>query len=408
MVHSQAEMNRSILFVIGDLDMGGAEQHLTQVLPALARSGLRPSIYTVTHKGTLAPILEELGIRVFAPPLSSLTRRLPRHLRRIVSLPLSFVGLLLALWLNRPAMVHFFLPAAYLLGGLTSLLVPLNGRIMSRRSLRNYQQGHQFLAKIERWLHLRMTAVLGNSKAVVKQLGEEGVPLHRLGLIYNGVDINLYRSLPGRVELRRSLGIGAEALVLVMVANFIPYKGHEDLLLALSSIKEELPQSWVVLLAGGGGAYEELIRNRAAALDLEGHVRHLGVRSDIPLILGAADIGILSSHQEGFSNSVLEGMAAGLPMVVTNVGGNPEAVVDGETGLVVPPRAPDTLATAILVLSHDEAKRRRMGDAGRHRAETPFGHKNCVAKYAALYEGLMDKRSATVAELTESPFSQSE
>lgn len=394
-------MSRSILFVIGDLGLGGTERHLVQILPALASRNLSPIVYTITHKGQLAPLLEDQGIRVIAPPLSSLTRRLPRNLRPFAILPLGFIGLLFTLLRHRPRIVHFFLPAAYLLGGLTSLLVPLDGRVMSRRSLRDYQGGHPFLAKIERWLHPRMTATLGNSKAVVKQLVEEGVPHDRLGLIYNGIDIDIYRSLPERLDLRQLLNIEKETLVLVMVANFIPYKGHDDLLRALSSLKEELPQPWEALLVGGGDAYEDVIRNRAAAMGLDKHVRHLGVRSDIPQVFGAADIGILCSHQEGFSNSVLEGMAAGLPMVVTDVGGNPEAVAHGETGLVVPPNAPDSLAAAILSLAHDKDKRRQMGDAGQRRAETLFSINVCVAKYAALYEGLMDKRHTSVTELIE-------
>ncbi|NKB49957.1 MAG: glycosyltransferase [Alphaproteobacteria bacterium] len=393
-------MTRSILFVIGDLDVGGAERHLLQILPPLARGNLSPAVYTLTHKGELAPLLEQQGIRVIAPPLSLLTRRLPRNVRRLVSLPLSFAGLLFALLRNRPRIVHFFLPAAYLLGGLTSLLVPLDGRVMSRRSLRDYQSGHQFLAKIERWLHRRMTACLGNSKAVVEQLAEEGIPGDRLGLIYNGIDINLYCSLPDRADLRQSLGLEKEALIMVMVANFIPYKGHEDLLQALSSIRLELPPSWVVLLVGGG-THEGIIRNHANAQGLAQHVRHLGARSDIPQILAAADMGILCSHQEGFSNSVLEGMAAGLPMVVTDVGGNPEAVIDGENGLVVPPKAPGALAAALLSLARDGDRRRQMGVAGQRRVEAQFSNNICVAKYAALYDGLLGKRASSVPDLIE-------
>ena len=398
-------MNRSILFIIGDLDIGGTERHLAQILPALVGYNLSPIVYTLTHKGKLAPILEEQGIRVIAHPLSSLTRGLPRNVRRFASLPLSFVGLLVALWLNRPQIVHFFLPAAYILGGLSSLFVPIDSRAMSRRSLANYQSDHPLLARLERWLHPKMTAVLGNSNAVVEQLREEGVARDRLGLIYNGVDASVYRTLPMRSELRKSLGISQDALILVMVANFIPYKGHEDLLAGLSSIRDDLPRPWELLLVGEGGAHADVIESRAAEAGVEDCVRFLGARSDIPQILGAADIGILCSHEEGFSNSILEGMAAGLPMVVTGVGGNREAVVDGENGLVVPPRDPDALAAAILSLAQDNDKRRQMGDAGRRRAETLFSYEVCIAKYAALYEGLIDKRPASISELTESHIS---
>ena len=131
------------------------------------------------------------------------------------------------------------------------------------------------------------------------------------------------------------------------------------------------------------------IRTMARQLGIDDRVSFLGLRLDVPDLVSASDVGLLSSHQEGFSNTILEAMAAGLPMIVTNVGGNAEAVVDGETGLVVPARDPHALAEAIVLIARDPNLRRRYGAAGRKRVESMFSLDACVAKYEALYRGLL-------------------
>ena len=112
---------------------------------------------------------------------------------------------------------------------------------------------------------------------------------------------------------------------------------------------------------------------------------------DIPDLLAASDIGVLASYEEGFSNAVIEGMAASLPMVVTDVGGNAEAVIDGECGYVIPPHDPTALAKALENLICDSGRRQNMGEAARRRvAESPLDA--CVAAYEALYVELWDRR----------------
>jgi glycosyltransferase involved in cell wall biosynthesis len=115
----------------------------------------------------------------------------------------------------------------------------------------------------------------------------------------------------------------------------------------------------------------------------------MGLRSDIASLMSASDVGVLCSHQEGFSNAILEAMAAGLPMIVTDVGGNAEAVLAGETGLVVPPSHPEALAEALVSLARDPLLRKAFGEAGRARLETRFRLDSCVARYHALYRGLL-------------------
>jgi len=381
--------DREIVYVIGDLDVGGCQQHLLQLLPRLRERGIRPVVYCVTHKGALAAAMEAAGIEVRTHPLGG-SRRLPRALRRSVVLPVTVVTLCLLLLTRRPAAVHCFLPAAYLIGAPCAVLTRVPFRLMSRRSLNHYQAGRSLLARFERWLHRHMQALLGNSRAVVGQLREEGAPGDRLGLIHNGVDCRQFHPVAPeyRVALRRRVGLGPGNLVLLMVANLIPYKGHADLLAALAEISDRLPAAWVLLLVGRDDGIGKVLQARARAFGIGGRVRFLGSRGDVAELMQLADIGVLPSHQEGFSNTVLEAMASSLPVVVTEVGGNPEAIEDGVTGLIVPLGDRVALGEALIRLAYDPALRARLGRTARERVEKHFSIDECVRKYGYLYGSL--------------------
>lgn len=382
-------MRRDILYVIGDLELGGAERHLVQTLPRLLNRGFRPKVYVLTRKGRLAPQLEAAGVEVIAPPLADLLRKLPKPLRVAVMLPVTVSRLSWLLVARRPAIVHFFLPEAYLIGGLLSLLFGPSLRVMSRRSLNMYQRRHPYATRLERRLHSRMSAVLGNSRAVLRQLLEEGVEPARAGLIYNGIDLTPYAVVAPREQTRAAAGIAPDTFVLILVANLIPYKGHADLLHALGSIRATMPPGWVLLCVGRDDGIGAELRELATRHGISANVRWLGERMDIPALLTAADVGLLSSHEEGFSNVVLEGMAAALPMVVTDVGGNAEAILEGECGLVVEARKPDAMAQAIQLLAGDPALRARLGKAARLRVRSFFSLDSAVDAYTVLYESLL-------------------
>jgi glycosyltransferase involved in cell wall biosynthesis len=221
---------------------------------------------------------------------------------------------------------------------------------------------------------------------VVKELSAEGVPETKLRLIYNGIDIS-----PGmdRSAARRALDLKDDALVGIMVANFIPYKGHHDLIEGLALVAKQLPVGWRVLLAGRDEGLMPELKSLAAKRGIAGDLLFLGERSDVPRLLAAADFGLLTSHEEGFSNVVLEGMAASLPMIVTDVGGNSEAVLDGETGIVVPPHDPKAIGGAVLRLAHDCNRRKSLGDAGRRRAADHFSMATCLNAHLELYRTLL-------------------
>ncbi len=299
---------------------------------------------------------------------------------------------------DRPSIVHFFLPGPYLAGAPAAIAAQAPIKIMSRRSLADYQSKWPGVGRIEHHLHRRMDAVIGNARAVVQELAEkEGCPQDKLHLIYNGIA----SSGPGmtKVEARRLLRLPAEGFVATMVANLYSYKGHTDLIAALAGIADQLPQPWVVLCAGRDAGAAAAISRAIAEKGLGEHVRLLGERSDVATLLAASDIGILSSTaNEGFSNAILESMVAGLPMVVTDIGGNAEAVVDGVTGLVVPACDPAALGAAILKLACNRSSGSAMGERARERVREHFSLSVSVDRYVALYDELLSRKSRALAD----------
>ena len=368
------------------MEVGGAEQHLLRVATALRAQGFHTEVFALTIGGPLTQAFVDGGVPVRGVRLPGWITRILRHKRAIAWVGLFYAAAALwwLYWRRRPKAVHFFLPAAYIVGGVTSIFGPPTRRIMSRRSLNLYQVKHQLFRRVEHWLHPRMDRVCGNSKAVIEDLLSEGVRREQIRLIYNGISMNRFYSVRSRSMVRGELFIDDDAFVFVIVANLIPYKGHSDLIEAFSLIHGQLPNRWVCLCIGRDDGIGETLRARAAVLDIGSNMCFLGARQDVPDLLSAADVGVLCSHEEGFSNAVLEGMAAALPMVVTNVGGNAEAVVDGTTGLVVAPHSPDQLASALLSLTQ-RSDRRQMGEAGRLRVETLFSMDACVQAYVDLY-----------------------
>lgn len=378
---------RRILVVAPLMTVGGTERHLLAVLPRVGAAGFAVSLATTRGPGPLDAELRAAGVEVLTPPAL-----LPGRANALLALPW-LCGLMLR---RRPALVHCFLPEAYLLGGLAACLTGRRQRVMSRRSLNLYQSGRPLSRRLEAWLHRRMSAVVGNSRAVVEQLRGEGVPAQRLHLIRNGIDLTRFLA-GGRQDARSALDLDPDALVLVISATLLPYKGHADLLAALAQAKDALPDGWRLLVAGRDEGIGAALRQQAAAAGLGDHIRWLGERDDMPRLLAASDIALLTSHEEGSPNAALEAMAAGLPVIATDVGGCPEAVAEGITGKLVPPRAPDALAAAILDLAQDADLRQRLGAAGRARVEQLYSLEACVAAYAALYDAVLAGRDLPAA-----------
>lgn len=376
-----------LCFIIGGMERGGAETHLSRILPELAQS-FDVTLILFHAIGELAGEVEARGVRLYRPWITGSSGG-----NRVAGLFRVAVGALqifsILAW-RRPDVVNFVLPASYYIGGPIALLLRLHKKVMWRRSLNHYQKTMRpILRRIEWWLHGHMNAIIGNSQRVVDQLVlEEGAPRDRTFLIYNGVDALPAGIAQKRREIRSRLNIQEETVVLVIVANLIPYKGHVDLISACAQLDKS--KSWKLLIVGADSiGIRQNLEVMAENLGVADRIDFLGERRDALELNSAADIGILCSYEEGFSNSIIEGMLAGLPMVVTDVGGNAEAVVDGVTGFVVPAKAPQELSRAIRRLIDDAELRRRMGREGIRRAEEEFNLSRCVCECEQLFDGLL-------------------
>jgi glycosyltransferase involved in cell wall biosynthesis len=377
---------RRLLVVAESLGVGGTETHLIKLLAPLSR-GWSIAVFCLSERGQRADQLEAAGISVFSP-LQPRKAKLCKHRN-----PLAILAAANRLfWLMRhwhPHIVHFYLPGPYLVGTPLALATGAPIKIMSRRSLSNYHKHHPLIGRLERRFHRAMDALVGNSQAVVNDLIAEGVPRDKVHLIYNGVTAAL--DLPDRDVARKAIGLEQNVLVGAVIANLIPYKGHRDLVEGLAAVSQSLPLGWRMLCVGRDEGIQRNLERLAEAHGIKENIQFLGERTDTTAFLAAADFCVLSSLEEGFSNVILEAMAAGLPIVVTSVGGNPEAVTDQEAGLVVPPRDPKALGNAILRLAQDPDLRERLGAAAKRRVKHKFSLENCVESHNRLYEELMSR-----------------
>jgi glycosyltransferase involved in cell wall biosynthesis len=376
-----------VTIVTSRLDIGGAERHLARVLPALKRRGIDTTLYAMERGGALEPELMHCGIRIEGPQSAALL-----HWPRAT---LALAGFLRR---ERPDIVHFFLPRPYLFGSIAAELAGHRRRLMSRRSLAAYQEKYPLLRAAERFLHRRTVGLIGNSQAVLEELAAEAGDPRKLALIYNGIEMPPTPATD-RLRTRQALHIEDDALVIVVLANLIPYKGHRDLIDALSLIKDSMPKPWRVLAIGRDEGIGEELKQRAEALDIAANMIWLGEQAAAERLLAAGDIFVLPSHEEGFSNALLEAMAAELAVIATAVGGNPDAIVADESGILVPPRDPRALAVATKRLAGDPALRRRLGAAARTRVEQRFSLERCVARYERLYRAIGEPNAQPIAQV---------
>ena len=208
----------------------------------------------------------------------------------------------------------------------------------------------------------------------------------RVQVVHNGVDLERLRRHRPRREVRGELGLGEAAQAVGLVGRLDHWgKGHKELFAALASLKERYPVEALII---GGGRREEEMRQWAAASGLAGRVHFLGQREDIPDLLAALDIFVLPSQREGVSLALLEAMAAGLPVIVSRVGGLPEVVTDGENGLLIPPQDPKALAAALARLLAEPDFARNLGEKARRHAEANYSLERLGREINKIYEGL--------------------
>lgn len=236
------------------------------------------------------------------------------------------------------------------------------------------------------WLSRFPGPVFAVSAALRQHMVGEGFPASRVRVIHNGIDPGPRPDAEERVRARRALGIPDDRFLVGTVARLDPVKDLNTLIGAMAGVRGRVSHAALAIVGDGDErrALEACARDRGVAAD----VHFAGYRPDIRHLLPALDLYVNSSISEGVSLTILEAMAAALPVVATRVGGTPEVVVHEETGLLVEPRSAGALAGAIEALAVDRQRGRALGEAGRARVEKLFTIDRMVADYAREYRRL--------------------
>ncbi len=282
---------------------------------------------------------------------------------------------------ERPQLAHLHTGRATWLGGLAARAAGVPA-LTTRRMDRAVARGPR-TRLIHEHLTLRTVAI---SPGVAERLREGGVPDERVVRIPSAVDPEALRPRVGRAATRRAEGAGDE-VVLLALAALVRRKGLDVLLHALARLadRELRPALWIA----GDGPERGPLEKLAGELGLSQQVRFLGRRSDPAELLAACDVLVLPSRLEGLGVAALEAMAAGRAVVATRVGGLGDAVVDGRTGLLVPPEDAVALADALAKLVADPALRERLAGEGPRRVAEGFLAEQMVAAYESLYRELV-------------------
>lgn len=381
-----------IVYVIGTLDVGGTEGQLVELASGLDRTRFAATVCCLSGAGPLEQVLRARGIDVHVMAFRGIRRSLSiAFVRELPGVLRSIAGFVAYLRATSPDIVHGMLFESYVLGAIAARAAGVPVVVAGRRSLGLFKAGKPAHLFVERLTNPLTDLIIANSVAVKNDvIRQERVRPGKIIVIHNGVDSRRYSVSDPRPS--RSADWAPRVAVL---ANLIGYKGHSYFIEAWRTVQRQHPTATALLIGDGPmrGELEALV----AAKGLDDSVRFLGRRDDVAAILSSVDCVVHPSLQEGFSNAILEAMAMGKPVVATDVGGNREAVVDGETGYLVPPADPDAMAGAILRILADPERLAEFGAAGRQRVEQHFSIARMIRAYEVVYEDLLASKGWHVA-----------
>jgi glycosyltransferase involved in cell wall biosynthesis len=372
-----------ILHVLPILDVGGAECMTVQLATSLPPDVFSPAVVSLFDgvgsrlEGTLA------GNDV---PLWHLGKRKgfdPRIYKRLKNIITAF----------GPHVLHTHL-------GVLNYAAPMlvgDQRIKAVHTM--HRMAERDGGRITQWLHRRMFRRRVVPVAVAREVAESLVRHYRLvgvKVIPNGIPVDRYRA-PGlsRDVWRAREGFARQEVLLVCVARMRRVKNHSMLLRAFAASARL--RSCAKLLIVGAGELEAVLRQEAGRLGIEGAVRFMGERGDVASLLHASDAFVLSSDSEANPLSVMEAMAAGLPVVCTRVGGIPELVREGVHGLLVARGDTSGITKALEIIAGDATMRALMGKRGAAQARESFDSSLMVDGYARLYQSLLQRRTPVEA-----------
>jgi glycosyltransferase involved in cell wall biosynthesis/pimeloyl-ACP methyl ester carboxylesterase len=381
-----------LLTFVTDFGCGGTERQVVNLGLALDTKRFAVEFGCLRQWGTLLPEITNAGFPLRDYPIRRLYGaramrqqvRLARHLRR-----------------HRTQVLHsynlysnvFAIPAAWLAG------VPvIIASIRDRGVYLTRAQRH-----VQRYVCRLADCILVNAESIKEWLIGDGYDPSKILVIRNGIDLTRLDAV-GPAKVRGDLQIPADAPIVTMIARLNAKKGVEDFIDAADIVSRRFSNARFLIVgqahvAAEGAPAEDLgyhatLQQRAARRGLTGKVILTGYRADVPALLAETTVSVLPSHSEGLSNTLLESMAAGVPVVATHVGGTPEIVEDGVTGLLVPPQQPELLADAIARVLADPELAMRLGAAGRQSTRDRFSLDRMVHATEQLYLDLLVRRAA--------------
>ncbi len=375
-----------VVHLVLSLDVGGLEKVVLNLTHLATQDVFEARVLCLQGPGVLAPQLAARGVIVESLDCPDLPKgrtlfRLIQHLRRL-----------------RPHILHTHNAGPHLFGAVAARAAGIPVVVHTKHS-RN-QPGRLRSVAWNRLATALSDCIVSVSEATAEAARcVEHVPAHKLRVIRNGIDLAAF---PARAHFT-----GPERRPAIHVARLQQIKDQPTLLRAVRLVVDAEP-AFQLMIVGDGPARAEL-RALSKHLELDGHVQFLGERDDVSDLLASASLFVLSSLSEGLPVSLLEAMATGLPAVATDVGGNREIVVPGETGLLVPAESPPALADAMRTLWADPDRARRLGAAGRQRVEQEFDMRQVAARYEGLYQELLQGKRGTAfsppAHVADSPHS---
>lgn len=253
--------------------------------------------------------------------------------------------------------------------------------LVASRRVDFHLQRHSF----SRWVYRQVDLFIAASGAIRDILVRDGIPATRIVVVHDGIDVSRAEHITP-IDMHQEYWLPHGAPVVVNIGALVDHKGQKYLVEAMAHVRRELPDAHLVIF--GEGELRETLERQVHDLGLDKHVLLPGFREDVLALTRTADLFVMSSITEGLGSTVLDAMALGMAVVGTTAGGIPEAVVDGETGLLVPPADPAALAGAILQLLADRPLRARMGEAGRRRVAERFDVAHLVAGTVKAYAGV--------------------
>jgi glycosyltransferase involved in cell wall biosynthesis len=372
-------MRVPILFIHGITRMGGAERELLIILQELPRLGYSP-VVVCPDRGPLGEELGRLNIEMRHVPLP------PWH--KVFAFPrrnLAIHCLREVMEEVRPALIHvndiWWVPQS--LRAAVGLTVPILAHV--RQEIEPQ--------KVRRYRLDQLDAVLPISRNVHESLEAGGVRGERLLTVYSGLDMSHVPRKEDGYRRRDRFGIPLDVPLIGTVANLFPRKGIDVMIRALPLMLAYFPNAHYLIVGAGDPGYEGTLRSLVETLGLGGAVHFVGFQEEVYSCLAAMDVYVHPALMEGFGIAILEAMAMGKPVVASRVGGIPEVVRDGLTGLLVSPGNPEALALALVRLLQDPNSRQGMGRAGKQRVEEHFTLEHTMSTLQGLYAQLLSTRN---------------